>query len=262
MLFRSVLVSKYIFKKRFYFIKIIGETSSIKNMIIDYVLKSTELKLSKRYINSSDNVQMSVLLENLYNDIKNIGFTNIVFLIDECGKFIENSLYNQDKSDLFELQTIAEFVNFKDDCKMLISLHKSLRDYYNVGLKVTHTEWDKIQGRFDSVLFGDNSLEILKIFQHTIKLKTTNIDAMKEFDKFIDDIDASNIFNHISIVENKDSLKKLFPLHPIAVVFIIELFLKFFQNQRTIFSFLFSLEPYGFQDFINKDIDKIGRAHV
>lgn len=250
------LVDKYILKKRFYFIKIIGETSSIKNMIIDYVFKSTELKLSKRYINSSDNVQMSVLLENLYNDIKNIGFTNIVFLIDECGKFIENSLYNQDKSDLFELQTIAEFVNFKDDCKMLISLHKSLRDYYNVGLKVTHTEWDKIQGRFDNVLFGDNSLEILKIFQHTIKLKTTNIDAMKEFDKFIDDIDASNIFNHISIVENKGSLKKLFPLHPIAVVFIIELFLKFFQNQRTIFSFLFSLEPHGFQDFINKDIDK------
>lgn len=250
------LVDKYIFKKRFYFIKIIGETSSIKNMIIDYVFKSTELKFSKRYINSSDNVQISVLIEKLYDDIKNMDFTNIVFLIDECGKFIENSLYNQDKSDLFELQTIAEFVNSKDDCKMLISLHKSLRDYYNVGLKVTHTEWDKIQGRFDNVLFGDNSLEILKIFQHTIKLKTTNIDAMKEFDKFIDDIDASNIFNHISIVENKDSLKKLFPLHPIAVVFIIELFLKFFQNQRTIFSFLFSLEPYGFQDFINKDIDK------
>jgi energy-coupling factor transporter ATP-binding protein EcfA2 len=234
----KIFVENKIFLK----IKIIGEHSSFKDRFRTTILKEKSLKLTNQYLIKNQSYDMSVLLELINKDIKNSNYTNVLFSIDEFGKFIEFGLNNIEKNDIFDLQTLAEFVNKNNNYKLIISLHKSFGEYKNS--QMTYSDWDKIQGRFENILFKDDYYEMLNILKETISLKDTkNINNAKKTIKYI---------CKYSIFDNDSKLfLNIVPIHPFTAIAIAEIFTKHFQNQRSIFSFLFSVEPYAFKEFIN-----------
>src|SRR5207248_10654372 len=51
-----------------------------------------------------------------------------------------------------------------------------------------------------------------------------------------------------------DLVARLYPLHPTVLPVLIKVFTRFGQNERSLFSFLLSHEPFGLQDFAGQGI--------
>lgn len=144
----------FIKKKNFLKIKIVGEHSSFKDKFKEAILKETILKKAIKYLKKYDTFHISKALKFIDEDLSKSTYNNILFSIDEFGKFIEFGLHGAKDNDIFDLQTLAEHTNKKDNYKLIISLHKAFGEYGNS--QITYTDWDKIQGRFENILFKDD----------------------------------------------------------------------------------------------------------
>lgn len=244
----------FINEKKFLRIKIVGEHISFKSQLKNVLQNYKDLKLSNEYLKNED-FSLNKLLDLLNKDIEKSVYTDVLFSVDEFGKFIEYGLEDYNSNDIFELQTLSEFVNKKENFKLIVSLHKSFNEYTLDSSSISYTDWDKIQGRFENIVFKDDYYEMLNIFKETINLKETN-DLIISIN-LVKKICSDNAFNkNINIKELEDLFEKIIPIHPYSVLIIVEVFSKYFQNQRSIYSFIFSSEPGAFQDFINSEFEK------
>jgi len=233
--------------KNFLKIKIVGEHSSFKEKFKEAILKESALKKTIKYLKEDNTFHISKALDLIDTDLEKSTYTDILFSIDEFGKFIEFGLQDTKENDIFDLQTLAEHANKRDNYKLIISLHKAFGEYGNS--QITYTDWDKIQGRFENILFKDDYYEMLNIFKETIVHQNTI--PIKKSQKTIHHICDNSILNKNS--NNLELFLKIAPIHPFAAITISEIFTKHFQNQRSVFSFLFSVEPHAFQDFIGTE---------
>jgi len=247
----SKMYKIFIKNRNFLKIKIVGEHISFKSQFKNIILGNSVLELTNDYLKENKTFQMSKALELLDKDLKESGYTDILFSIDEFGKFIEYGLEKANSNDIFDLQTLAEYINKKNNYKLIISLHKAFSEYNSFN-SITYSDWDKIQGRFENIVFKDDYYEMLNIFKETISLKKS--ENIKNAQLLI-----SSIYNEASINENSniEIFEKIAPIHPFSAIAISEIFTRYFQNQRSIFSFLFSTEPHAFQEFISTERDKI-----
>jgi len=243
--------------KKFFRIKIVGEHISFKTQLKSSLLSINGLKKTVKYLKDNEQYQVSKLLDILSKEVKKLGYADVLFSIDEFGKFIEYSLEEKDTNDIFELQTVAEFINTQKKWKLIVSLHKTFREYNNIdSMSITYTDWDKIQGRFENVIFNDDFFEMLNIFKETI-IVDEKADQIKEAKKIIDEICSDESFTkQISTKDTLNIFEHICPIHPYSVLVIAEIFTKYFQNQRSIYSFLFSSEAHAFQEFLDKDLTK------
>lgn len=246
----SNLYEKYttfIKEKNFLKIKIVGEHSSFKEKFKEAILQEPVLKKTIKYFKEGASFHISKALDLIDKDLNTSIYSDILFSIDEFGKFIEFGLQGTKENDIFDLQTLAEHANKRDNYKLIISLHKAFGEYGNS--QITYTDWDKIQGRFENILFKDDYYEMLNIFKETIVHQNTK--PIKEAQKTIYHICNNSVLNENST--NLDLFLKIAPIHPFAAITISEIFTKHFQNQRSLFSFLFSVEPHAFQEFIDTE---------
>lgn len=243
----------FIDRKNFLRIKIVGEYNSFKSQLKAVFQENKDLKLSNKYL-KEESFSLNKLLEFLNKDIEKSSYTDVLFSIDEFGKFIEYGLEDLNSNDIFELQTLSEYVNKKNNFKLIVSLHKSFNEYNLDSSSISYTDWDKIQGRFENIVFKDDYYEMLNIFKETISLKeSSDLEISKNIVK---KICSDKSFNkNIDIKELEDLFEKIIPIHPYSVLIISEIFSKYFQNQRSIYSFIFSSEPNGFQDFIETEFE-------
>ena len=246
---------KFIDHKKFLRIKIVGEHVSFKSQLKNTLQKIKELKQTNKYLKEEEKFSLSKLLEFLNKDLEKSEYTDVLFSIDEFGKFIEYGLEDFNSNDIFELQTLSEFVNKKNNFKLIVSLHKSFNEYTLDSSSISYTDWDKIQGRFENIVFKDDYYEMLSIFKETISLKlSSDLDESKSLVKKI--CDDKSFSKNIETNEAKNLFEKIIPIHPYSVLIIAEIFSKYFQNQRSIYSFIFSSEPNAFQEFINRELSK------
>lgn len=241
----------FIKNREFIRVKIVGEHISFKAQFKSAIFEHTILKLTQKYLTENELFQMSKALEFLDKDLKKSNCTDILFSIDEFGKFIEYGLEDTNSNDIFDLQTLSEYINKKNNYKLIISLHKAFSEYTNSLTSMTYTDWDKIQGRFENIVFKDDYYEMLNIFKETISLKKS--EPIKNAELLI-----SSICNEATLNENSSNelFEKIAPIHPFSAIAISEIFTRYFQNQRSIFSFLFSTEPHAFQEFISQKQEK------
>ncbi len=231
--------------RKFLKIKVIGEHASFKEKFKESVFKEAILKKTIKYLKKDKDYQISIALELIDEDLQNSSYTDVLFSIDEFGKFIEFGLLDIKNNDIFDLQILAEHANKRNNYKLIISLHKAFGEYGNS--LITYTDWDKIQGRFENILFKDDYYEMLNIFKETIVHKKRQ--PIREAKETIE-----HICNYSTLKENSDNFKlfsSIAPIHPFTAITISEIFTKHFQNQRSVFSFLFSVEPHGFTEFLD-----------
>lgn len=58
----------------------------------------------------------------------------------------------------------------------------------------------------------------------------------------------------VAIKRHTDLAERIYPLHPSVIPVLIRLFNRFGQNERSLFSFLLSNEPFGLQDFARRPL--------
>lgn len=171
----------------------------------------------------------------------------IILFIDEMGKFLETATL--DGNDVYLFQMLAEVASNSNGRFIFIGiLHQSFGEYASRLSQEMHDEWSKIQGRFIDLTVNAVGEEQLEMIAHAIQ---NNQDFKKP--TRITRLISSEIQNRKPSASQylPNILERCWPLHPVVACLIGPISRRrFAQNQRSIFGFLNSAEPWGFQDFI------------
>ena len=192
--------------------------------------------------------EITDLFESATRIIKKSGGRGLLVVIDELGKFLEYAAQHPAQGDVFVLQTLAEFATRSDQTPLLLLtiLHQAFEQYANKLAKSQQEEWAKVQGRFEDIAFVEPTEQVLRLIgsaiEKTSEGKEEKLSPLIEFD-----LKPSQLTED----EFSDLIRSCLPLHPTVALVIDSIFRRFAQNERSLFAFLSSSEPYGLQDFLS-----------
>lgn len=192
--------------------------------------------------------EITGLFEGATRAIKQKGGHGLLLVIDELGKFLEYAAQHPAQGDVFVLQTLAEFASRSAQTPLLLMtiLHQTFEQYANKAGKSQQEELAKVQGRFEDIAFVEPTEQVLRLIgsaiEKTPKYKEDNLSYPIEFN-----------LKPSQFTENEfdELMQNCLPLHPTVALVIDSIFRRFAQNERSLFAFLSSSEPYGLQDFLS-----------
>ncbi|MCZ0939400.1 MAG: hypothetical protein OXJ55_12235 [Caldilineaceae bacterium] len=173
----------------------------------------------------------------------------LLVLVDEMGKFLEGAA--RDISDVYFFQQLAEIASRSGGRLIFVGiLHQAFDEYSHRLSREMREEWAKIQGRFIDLPVNAGVDEQIALLGKAI-----------ESDH--DSAAPSPLSERIAVLTSRATLEDLpqhlencWPLHPIVACLLGPISRRRFgQNQRSIFGFLNSTEPRGFQDFLRSAED-------
>ena len=174
---------------------------------------------------------------------------NKLVIVDELGRYL-----SQDQFDnCAALQNLAEAINCEDSKIIFIGiLHQNFTAYAQFSAEYQKLEWQKVQGRFLDTPLVSHSEETLRMLSSALKTISPNKGNREYSDKSIE-----ITVNYLASLRKTDrekltkTFQKTWPLNPIVSLLLGPLSKRgFWQNNRSVFNFLTSLEPFGFQDFL------------
>ena len=172
----------------------------------------------------------------------------IVLFIDEMGKFLEAAAQNN--ADVYILQQLAEAASRSKGRFLIIGvLHQAFEEYAHRISHEMRDEWAKIQGRFIDLVVNAAGEEQIDLIARAIKSDPSSEAAALLPAKKV----AACVHRERTeeIAPLADILGECWPLHPVTTCLLGPISRRRFgQNQRSIFGFLNSSEPHGFQDFL------------
>jgi hypothetical protein len=164
----------------------------------------------------------------------------LVIFADEFGKFLEFGTKHEPEKELYFIQQLAEFVNDSNrNILFICTLHQSFDAYgYELSDEKQRNEWRKVKGRLRELTFNEPVEQLLYLAaQETENEETTGDKA----NQLINLIEKHHLFS-IETEFLKKIGEKLFPLEPISAVVLTAALQKYGQNERSLFTFLKSVE--------------------
>jgi len=226
---------------------------------IDTIQTNKDLMIAIYSIQNTDTSHdLSVFLD-LLNLIRLKCNLQLVLIIDEVGKHLEFAATHSDQNDIYLLQLLAEEAARSVHPKMLVVtiLHQAFEEYSQRMIRNQREEFSKIQGRFEDVAFQVHQGDILQIIGEAINMTCRDLSLLKPIQAHVSNIaeflyHANTSLETSSIEEFKGNCAKAAPLHPVVTLLLGPLFRQLAQNERSLFSFLGSNEPFGFQNFLEE----------
>jgi hypothetical protein len=187
--------------------------------------------------------------------------TDALLIIDELGKNLEYAAHHQGIQDLYLLQQIAE-LELKGDYQvhLLGILHQSFAGYSDRLSTIEQSEWTKIHGRFTDIVLTESPSQMTRLIGQAIDrsnadpvLHSIHLQAESWFDALKDVLSEYEISAKV--------LADAYPLHPLTALVLPMLCVRYAQNDRSLFTFLTSDEPYAFSQFLKSTaIQGVGGA--
>lgn len=195
----------------------------------------------------------------------------LLLVVDELGKYLEYAA-ETGTEDLFFLQQLAEAAARSErPIALLGALHSGFSDYLPGPGAAAHrrAEWQKVQGRFHDLPFALPDEQVLDLIAAALgradRGPAANDDANDASDRPAADPYDDPYAEPAAAVaealprngrrrEAADRLPACAPLHPATALLLWPLFRsKAAQNERSLFTFLTSHEPYGFRAFLERE---------
>jgi hypothetical protein len=197
-------------------------------------------------------------LRKLTETLREQGYLGALMVFDELGKPLEYAASHPDITDIYLLQELAEFANRSGDAPFVFVsiLHQAFERYAAHLDSKTQREWAKVQGRFEDIAFQEPPTQQLRLLAKAIEyLDEKAIKGMLPSVKETAEKTASNGWcpPMLKAEEFTNLAIRSFPFHPTSLIALPYLFKRLAQNERSIFAYLASHEPAGFQDFISKN---------
>ncbi|MEN9251558.1 MAG: hypothetical protein Q6L58_03875 [Thermostichales cyanobacterium BF3_bins_165] len=176
---------------------------------------------------------------NLVKEIQQAAGVPILFVLDELGKALEYTAQHQRVSDLYLLQQLVEQAQ---EIYVLGILHQGFADYGARLATTQRQEWAKIQGRFEEIPFVESAEQMLQVIGQAI-LQEQNFAEWGWcwYERLKDEMPD---------LPTGEALGRVYPLHPLTALVLPQLCLRYAQNDRSLFTFLTSEEPFSFQEFL------------
>ena len=220
----------------------------------ELVGKATSLAKAAKKGLPVDSREVVSCVAELSRAVSRRGFAGLLLILDELGKLFEYAAHAPQKGDVFVLQELAEQASRSGDSPVLVLgiLHQSFEEYGRHLDSVSRTEWAKIQGRFQDVAFLEPPEQVLRMVASAIRWKDDKMPAaLRSAVKSVAEksLTCGVCPPGMKRDEFVDICIRAYPIHPCALVALPHLFHRFAQNERSLFSYLSSHEPKGFQDF-------------
>lgn len=178
-----------------------------------------------------------------------VGGTGVLLEIDELGKFLEFEAYNPQHREVHLLQLLAEKAGEGGPAplSLLVMLHQAFEHYSNRLGKSLRDEWKKVQGRFAAIAFLEPAEQSLRVVAASFERDHTLSPGVKAdiFETAAELAQGSALPLGIDLSRSIELFQACYPLHPITLLILPVLCQKVAQNERTLFSYLGSTEPFG-----------------
>lgn len=187
----------------------------------------------------------------------------ILLVVDELGKFLEYGASNPEQGDVFVLQELAEAATRSERPFLFVTiLHQAVDRYAEHMSPSRRAEWGKVQGRFEDVAFEERTEQLLQLLAHAIRHEGEDVElkAIRKIARVHAQaaVDLKLRAGTMPAAELQQYLTAAYPLHPLAAMVLGPLFRQLAQNERSLFAFLASSEPFGFQEFLREHTLKAG----
>lgn len=171
----------------------------------------------------------------------------LVLIVDELGKYLEHAAL--EATDMHILQDVAELAARSHGRLLVIGiLHQSFERYAARLSRMAREEWAKIQGRYQDIPFASASEETLDLISRAITAKARPSVAGALAERVAYEIQQRRGSAPAALAT---MLGRCWPLHPVVALLLGPIARhRFGQNERSVFGFLGSAEPHGFQDFL------------
>lgn len=167
----------------------------------------------------------------------------VLVIIDEMGKLLEHAA--TDGGDAYFFQELAEAAARSEGRLVVVGvLHQAFDDYAYRLARETRDDWLKVQGRFVDIPLSPTAEEQVELLSRALVSQ-----PYSDVPEVATVAAALARGTEPGLVEER--LRRCWPLSPVVACLLGPLSRRRFgQNQRSLFGFLGSAEPYGFQDFL------------
>lgn len=182
----------------------------------------------------------------------------LLLILDELGQFLEFAALYPERQDVFLLQRLAEAASRSGDEPLFVVclLHQGFNAYADRLNQPAQREWEKIAGRFEEIVFNQPVEQVANLISSAVNVSTQEIPRTQIHD--LDRAMARTIelgwFGSAPTKNLLNCAPQLYPLHPTVLPVLIRTFQRFGQNERSLFSFLLSNEPFGLQAFSERRV--------
>jgi hypothetical protein len=184
-----------------------------------------------------------------------LGYSGVLLILDEMGKPLEYATTHPDEADIYLLQELAELANRSGDTPFLFVglLHQAFERYAGHADGLMQREWAKIQGRFEDIAFQEPPTQQMWLLANALEYANERhlCTLWPDTEALIEEAIQGDWRPSLM---KEDEFRRLCcrvrPFHPTAMVALPYLFQRLAQNERSMFVYLTSLEPLGFQEYL------------
>lgn len=234
--------------------------AGIRSAIDRYSLQEMRVSIKVgKYFDCRPNERTDRMLIDVVEHMLNAcGQRGVLLVVDELGKSLEHAASDPDSRDLYLLQSLAELSQrCKEPMVLVTILHQSF-DQYASGLpSKERSEWMKVQGRFEDIAFQDNQEQNLRLI--AAALERLDCDPGMQLSLGSEALRLAEEAISLKLVpagilepDFRSLVAHCYPLHPLVALLLTPAFRRFAQSERTLFAFLGSSEPRGFQEFLSE----------
>lgn len=200
------------------------------------------------------NTNVVDVFDKVNTALKAKGYSGMYVVYDEFGKYLETNISHTTESEMKLLQDFAEKCNRESSQQLHLMLicHKDISNYIDDGLPKDKVDgWRGISGRFEHITLSNNFHQMYEIISATInKKKKLWADFCKTNESIFSEI--LNTAQKSNYLSGKDELVTYdcYPLHPTTTFLLPRLSERIAQNERTLFTFLTSMQKNTLREFI------------
>lgn len=183
--------------------------------------------------------------------------SGILIILDELGKFLEFAALHPERQDIYFLQKLAEIAARSSKAHLFVVglLHQGFNAYADRLSQPVQKEWEKVAGRYEELLFNQPLEESVRLVAEALRVRTEALPSQlvqQAQAAFSTAVALGWYGTAASASRLSEQAARIYPLHPTVLPALVKLFSRFGQNERSLFSFLFSTEPFGLKDFAER----------
>ena len=203
---------------------------------------------------SSETIDQAIeLLGAVRDKARSADCDRIVILWDEFGRHIESLIAEGRSAALSEIQLLAECVSRSVAIPVTLGLllHQELLQYASNSPASVRAEWRKIEGRFQTIQYIDDSKEIYRLLSEVVSEQNCSNVLPDEQSKLSAEVCKQlGLFSDFNVSELQSLLLRAYPLEPTTLYLLPRISGRVAQNERTLFSFLNFID---FQNHVRPD---------
>ena len=228
-------------------------------------------KLREKPANSGDQsgTEDIALIDEAVGFLRQSGKADgLVIILDELGKFLEFAALYPERQDIYLLQMLAESAARSADAPIFIVglLHQGFQAYAEQLSLSAQREWEKVAGRYEEILFNQPLEQTASLVASALNIQRDKLPrgATRKLEEEMTRTVQLGWYGLDAVKHRLASVApEIFPLHPTVIPVLVKLFSRFGQNERSLFSFLLSGEPFALQSFAEQPAkaDRFYRLH-